>query len=227
MKSILCALMLASLSSVSASVIFIAEAPGVQSTTVANTTTVDFNSLPVGPLGTFVSAIGTYTSDATTGAGITGPTIFGGANQTNYIGVGTESNTLSYSLQFKTPQTFFGFLWLAMDIANEVQFFKGTTLVGTVTAANVINADITSLFYFGNPTTGSDPNEPFAYVDFYSDDPSTNFDSVTFSNVTATTGFESDNHSILTPAPEPSTIGMILPVAGAIAFAIRRRHRRA
>jgi hypothetical protein len=204
----------------SANVIFTLEAAGVQQTTVPDARTVDFDVLTPGPLGTYVTPIGIYSP----GAAIVSPDLFGGAYSTNFIAVGQESGSLSYTLTFYTPQAYFGLDWTGADASNKLQFYNGTTLVATFTTYDIQAAlppDYADYIqYFGNPNDGSDPLEPFFYVNFFSDDPSTNFTSAVFSNFDTTTGFESDNQSIV---PEPSTVGLLAFGLSAIGLLRRRR----
>ena len=221
MKFLLIISSLVSVSTLSANVIFSIEAATVQQTTIPGARTEDFNSLIPGQLGTYYSSIGLYS----TGAAIVAPDLFGGANSTNYISVGQESGALSYSLTFYSPQAFFGLDWTGGDGSNKLQFYNGSTLVGTFTTFDIQAAlppnFVDYIPYFGNPNDGSDPLEPFFYVNFFSNDPSTNFTSVVFSNFDTTTGFESDNQSIV---PEPSALGLLGAGLGAISL-IRRRQR--
>lgn len=212
--------LMAGVSTLSATIIFTPEAAGVQSTTVANVTTVDFNSLIPGALGTYVSPIGTYS----TGAEIVAPNAFGGSNQTRYISVGAQSGTTTYSLTFNSLQSFFGLYWAAGDAQNSLEFFNGATLLATFTTSQV-NAGLSSA-YNGNPNTGQDLTEKFVYLDFTSNALGTNFNRVVFLNNGTGTGFETDNHSILASAgvPEPSTYAFMLGGLGLIGLMVRRRN---
>lgn len=203
-------------STLSASIIITAEAPGVQATTMPGTITENFNSLTPGALGAFVSPIGTYSS----GAEIVAPNAYGGADQTNYIAVGAQSGTTSYTLTFDGLQSYFGLYWSAADANNVLEFFDGGTMVGDFTTATALGP--LSSAYLGNPNTGADPGEKFAFLNFNSTSPSTDFTSVEFLNSLGT-GFESDNHTILAPTPEPSEYGFLLGGVALVGLLIRRR----
>jgi hypothetical protein len=207
----------------SANIIFYTEAPGVESSHLGGTTIESFDSLTPGALGSYTSAIGTYSP----GAQVMAPDIFGGANLTSYIAVGAESGALSYTLTFTSPQSFFGFYWQAIDAANLVQFYNGSQLVAAFSASN-ITAGLSSA-YLGDPNTSTDATEMYAFVGFLSDNTATNFNQVTFSNLDPGTGFESDNHTILAgssaPTPEPATYATVVPVLAGIAVAARRRRK--
>jgi hypothetical protein len=219
-KFLLGALLTASVSIMSAGVIFNPEAAGVTQTSVANTTTVNFNSLPTGAF-SGVTSIGTYSS----GGSIVSPDLYSG-DASKYLSVGAQSGHTSYTLTFNGPQTFFGLLWDAMDAQNSLTFYNGSTQLATFNASNF--SSLSSL-YKANPSStfhGQDSGESFVYLDFFGTS-GTTFTSVVFGNNGTGTGFESDNHSILaSTVPEPSTCGMLFAGLSALGIAARRRSAR-
>ena len=227
MKVTLLALALASVSTMSASIIFYAESAGAQFSHLGGTTVETFDSLTPGALGLYTSSIGNYSP----GGAVVGANIWGGSNNTNYMAVGQQSGGSSYSLTFGGAQSFFGFYWLAMDAANLVQFYNGSTLVAAFSSNDV--SAILSSAYLGNPNTSTDLAEKFAFIGFLSDNTATNFTTVTFNSLNSGTGFETDNHTTLagsgvipSATPEPSTLAMMVPALGALAVAVRRRFLR-
>ncbi len=217
-KILLGALLVANVSMMSAGIIFTGEGPGVTTTTVANTTTLNFNALSTGAF-SGATAIGTVSAGGT----IVAPDLYSG-DATKYISVGAQSNTTSYTLTFNGAQTFFGLLWNAGDAQNVLTFFNGATQVGSFNVASFAGG--LGAAYFGNPSAtfkGQDGNEPFVYLDFTSNAAATDFTSVVFSNNNKTTGFETDNYAVLTGVPEPSTYGMLLTGLTALGLFARRR----
>ncbi len=207
-----------------ATMIATVEAPGVQQTTVANTTAVSFNLLATGMLGSYSSSIGTYSAGAT----IVSPDAYGGANDSQYVSIGAQSGTFSYSLSFFGPVDYFGFNWQAADNENSVSFYRSGQLVQTFTTADIfgsLGAD-----YDGNPNTGANKAEKYAFVNFFGAN-GTLFDQVVFNNKSGWTGFETDNHTIRenripgseVATPEPSTYALCGIALLTVGFYRRRK----
>jgi hypothetical protein len=218
-------LLVAAWNSAQAAIIFTTEAAGVQQTTLSSTITETFDLLSVGAPGAFNSSIGSYS----TGAVISNPDSWGGANQTRYIAVGAQSGTTSYTLSFEADITYFGLNWQAGDAKNELRFYNDGNLVQTISTNDAFAA--LSAAYNGNPNTGQNTGEKYAFFNFYATE-GTVFDQVMFYNHGTSTGFETDNHTILKPedpripiaeaeTPEPATIALVgAAIAG---MALRRR----
>lgn len=199
-----------------AGIIISAEAPGVQATTRAGAIVETFDALATGPLGVYTSIIGDYT----TGAQIVAPNAYGGSGQTNYISVGAQSKTTFYFLDFEKDLTYFGLYWGAGDAKNKIGFFSGETLLAVFTVADW--APALSAAYFGNPNTGQNKGEKYAFLNFDATN-GTTFNRIKFFNDGTGTGFETDNHTILgAPVPEPATWTMIVGIA-AMGLARKRR----
>jgi hypothetical protein len=183
-------------SSAKASLIFTYEAAGVQATVAnLNITTEDFNSAVLGNFTTYNSAIGTYTSNPDNAGFISSADVFGGAEETPYLAIFDNS---SLTLDLTTPQAYFGMWWSAGDDSNQLQIFSGSNLLATYDV-NSLLAGLPSEF-FGNPNTGENDIEPYAYLNFFGTD-GTTFDRIVF-NQTGGGGFETDNHSVSTDEQE-------------------------
>jgi hypothetical protein len=203
----------------SAGIIVTAEAAGVQSTTRTGVVVETFDSLAAGSLGAYSSIIGDYSS----GAQIVNPNAFGGSGQTKYISVGAQSApSTMYTLDFGKHITYFGLYWAAGDRLNVLEFFDGATKVGSFTTSDW--APALSNAYFGNPNTGQNTNEKYAFLNFDAT-AGTKFNMVKFINNPTSTGFETDNHTILAApeVPEPSTWAMMIGAAAALGFARKRK----
>ena len=217
---------LIAIQSAPAAIIFNVEAAGVQQTSYSGVLTETFNLLPAGSLGAYSSVIGDYSI----GGQISNPNAWGGSNQTMYLAVGAQSNTTSYTIDFKRDLSFFGVYWAAGDSQNELRFYNNNVLVQSFNVSAIMAP--LSAAYNGNPNTGQNTSEKYAYVNFTTSG-GTLFDQVMFYNSRTSTGFETDNHSIYdiprdnpgptseTATPEPATMALV--GATCVALAIRRR----
>ncbi len=211
-----------------------AEKPGVQTTTVENASTYSFENL-----GTGSHANVTYDFGGITGTYdqlyITNANAYGGANSSVYptadYNVGGVN---SYSLTLSDSVNYFGMWWSAGDGSNLLEFYLGNTKVAQYQTSTTMGALPDS--YYGNPNTGDNKGEPYAYLNFYGTN-GTVFDKIVFSTTTAGPGFESDNHALLkvaTPGdgmdvsdvPEPSTYAL-LGSAAVVLGILRKRQAKA
>jgi hypothetical protein len=128
---------------------------------------------------------------------------FGGAGGTGrYLTVNRNINAadVATTLTFTSPQRYFGVWWSAGDSTNTLSFYSGSTLLETFATSdivNFINKQANKSSYFGNPNSGQNKGESYAYLNFFADLSNTGltFDRVVFSNIGGT-GFEQDNHTI-------------------------------
>ena len=152
-------------------------------------------------------AVGVYSPSVTRSADQ-----FGGAKETPYMTVNTTITSgapAQTTITFGSEQRYFGLWWSAGDPHNELDFYKGNTLLFRKVTADVLNFLESDRVqpglrsqYFGNPNPGfqgSNHTEPYAFLNFFADplDPNVTFDKVVLTN-DALTGFESDNHTIAT-----------------------------
>lgn len=200
-----------------------AETSGIKGVTPSQIFTEDFESLSQDSLVTYHSpTIGVqYTSDG--GAHVIGNNLYGGYNQGNYLGVYPDSEAV---LNLDTPSQYFGLYFTAGDAHNTVEIYSGSKLllqfttgsllsllpndhVSTLTAINGDNYLASD--YYGQPTSGDNPSEPYAYLHFvtFGDD---TFDKIVLRD-TESAIFENDNHSILTVRPEiPDSLVLLTAV---------------
>jgi hypothetical protein len=186
--------------------------PGIMSTEIIGATTETFDSVNAATWSgvTYQSPIGDYVGNNTK-LPIIAADQYGGANNSNYMYVGTRhpGDSTSVTLTLATPEDYFGFWWSAGDSHNQISVYSGGVLIATF-----VTADITTLLsknplialsgvqyqtsaYMGNPNTGTfhgkDASEPFAYVNLVAS--GFTFDKLVLTN-DATSGFENDNHSV-------------------------------
>ncbi len=199
-------------SATEAAIITTVDAPGVQTSSAINTTSINFDSLSTGYKGSLTFDLTpTLTATYSGTMFIESAGQYGGAGGTgNYFSIqATQATTLTLS----ESQAYFG-MWLsAADPYNEIAFYNGATEVGSFSTTSSL---ITSLpaAYLGNPNSaflGEDPTEQFVYVNFYAQTAADMFNTIVFTNLPGPTEFESDNHTfsetLQAPAvPEPSSL---------------------
>jgi hypothetical protein len=209
------------------------EAPGVQSSSALNTTTVNFDSAPTGY--TFVQS---FPLPGPSTAAYVGNQFVVAANQ--YGGAGGVGNYLSISagdsvtLTLSASQAYFG-LWVSgIDAFNQHELFKGNQSLGAFSGADPRIALLPAA-YKGNPNPqfpGADPSEYYIFINFYAQSSADMFDTIVFTNAPGATGFESDNHTFsptlqapVVPEPPSLALGGIAVVIG-LAVA-KARHKQA
>jgi hypothetical protein len=236
--------LLAAAAPAAAAIVINYEAPGVQNSTatfdVVGVETFESRALGLNTLG-FTTDFGTGgTIVATyTGGRIDNANVYGSAG-----GVGKHIVTFKNGMQpidvtFTTtlPQglNYFGYWLSALDANNRIDFFKGATLLGTITPATVSSAlgACPGGLWCGNPTTpflGQVAHEQFAFLNVYFTNGMT-YDRIRFYQVGGG-GYESDNHTVGYflkqggVVPEPATWAMLIAGFGLVGFAMRRRGQR-
>jgi hypothetical protein len=182
----------------SAGLIFTIENPGVQHSAVSAVTTETFDSGSPGafsgPIFTNLGylSVGGYKVSSNSSATAY---LYGGADMSQYYGVGEWSGQTAATITFTSPQNYFGMWWPAGDARNQLNFYNDTTLLGSYRVGNII--PLLSDAYFGNPNYSPklDPTEPFVYLNFTT----TGSDHITrieFLNDNTLSGFEIDNISV-------------------------------
>lgn len=188
--------------------------PGVQTSGVSGVSTATFDgSNPLAPAG-----VGAYTGSAT----VSGPSVFGGAGNTNFLTVPDQSTT---TLALSERRGYFGLYLSAADESNRFAFVRtdngADTTVFTFSAASLYQPGVltgtigTSGGHFGSPEPGypdgqDNNSQAYVYVNFYATE-GLQFDRVVFTQV-GTGGFESDNHSVRTGLATPGAGEVVVPV---------------
>ena len=230
-------------------------APGVSTETYNNAQVEPFSTFTAGlftnPQASTALALGgtnaTYTpaNPASPASSIiNGGTYAASSTSGNYLAV-TPGNSVTLSLAVAVP--YLGVDIAALDNGNNLSFYSGPngtgSLLGTFNAGSIkslfanptvraVNGQAyNSSSYLGQPGSGNDGGEYFAFAHFFPQNGVT-IRSVVFSQ-TQGGNFETDNHSLLTTAPavdgtfvavpEPSTWALLLGGAGLLGIAARRR----
>jgi hypothetical protein len=234
-------------------------APRTSNSIFSNTTVETFNSLATGNItSNYTSAIGTYQASTASPLNIERGNVAWAFDGTKHMAVGAQSgSTGAVSLLFANQQSYFGFGWAAGDSQNRMDFYRGNTLLGSFSSATIqsilsgptvttVNGSTyQSSTYKGQPASPStNSGENYAFVNFFAQN-GFKFDRIDFWNNNTGSGFESDNHTILssgtaTPsgsliyvtstvnpvglsAPEPSlSLGLLLVLPIALGFTKRR-----
>jgi hypothetical protein len=187
-----------------------------------------------------------FTTDFGTGGAITGAYSGGQINSADqYGGAGGAGNYIAafgntpYTLTLTNDPSlnpnginYFGYWLSALDGGNQVAFYKGATLVGSLSPSDVLARIGGNSAYYGNPNAaflGQDAGETFAFINFY--DTTGTFDRVVFSENPAVGGYESDDHTVgfytqMGGVPEPSTWAMLILGFGGIGFMGLRASRK-
>jgi hypothetical protein len=188
-------------------------AGGGNTTVIGSSATVAVSFLPDGQ--TVTGAIsGQYAAPFLSGGNGAGFAAGGGAqangaDATKYLTTGLGQAILSFS----SPQQYLGLLWGSIDSYNTLEFYNGSTLVGSLTGTQV--------------TAGANGNQGVngtLYVNINSD--------LAFNKVVAKStsyAFEFDNVAFnTTPVPEPSTYvaGALLALPVVVQGVRRMRNRK-
>jgi hypothetical protein len=192
-------------------VVTFAENPEAMNSSLTNTQVYDFNSLSTGVHNNVDwSGVGSFDQ-----LKIMNADQFGGAtdathpNGTKYSVQGVGSAVTTTTLTLDNASGYFGFWWSAGDAANVLTFYKNGDLVAQFTTDSLINALDSS--YSGNPKNRSlNYGEKYAFINFFGD-AFTTWDTITFTNGSAGSGFESDNYTSRVSTYNPSTDGPNVP----------------
>jgi hypothetical protein len=174
------------------------------SSSLANTSVLDFNSItpstPNTPVTDYVWMNGAATVGTIDQVYVRKADMYGGAGGTgNYAAQGGAwpVYTPTTTITFPTGEghAYFGLWWSAGDANNVLTFYSGTTVVAELTTGNLLNKLAASrAYYYGNPNTAflnQNNTEAYAFINLYGD-LGTTWDKIVFSNL-GSSGFESDN----------------------------------
>ncbi len=186
-----------------------AENPGAQTSTLSNTSFMDFSSVTPNPGGSLTwTGVGTYDSVAIIPANKYGGADGTGSYLVQSVSIPSGGAVPTTTLTLDTPSAYFGLWWSAGDATNRLTFYNGADVVADFTTATLLSVLPTT--YKGNPTTpflGQNSGETYAFFNVFGQDGST-WDRIVFGNDGAS-GFESDNHTMRVSAwgSEPGESG--------------------
>lgn len=220
MKISLAAAMLAAAITASAAnavTVVTVEAAGVQNTTIGGTTAYETFDTVFGYTSPYVTSFGGSAYTGTFGSVLSnGADVYGGAGGTGrYESVqGTTVLTVTGGVDY------FGLWASALDGGNAVAFYKGGSLVDTI---SLVSQPLDS-GYFGNPNAnflGQNGGEKYAFFNFVV---TGGYDEVRLIQNNGG-GFELDNVTVgtVTAVPEPAAWAMLIAGFGLVGAVMRRR----
>ena len=154
---------------------------------------------------------GTYSGNLS----INNADLFGGAGGTGRYAATYDSTgyTLTLGHSAAIPGVnYFGLALSALDPGNTLDFLSNGRVIYTYNAASLVSALGTcgaGNAYCGNPTTGQDGGEQFAFLGIT--DTTGFFDQVRFREIGYAGGFESDNHTVAYVKPTVTDAGVPIP----------------
>jgi hypothetical protein len=158
------------------------------------------------PSGTTTGGV-TVSGGAVNPGGSTNPDSGNSFSTSNYIAASTGS---SVTLAFSALEKYFGFVWGSVDVSNTISIFNGSTLIDTITGAEVEAVGVVGAY----PAAGD-------FVNFAAA-PGTVFTKVVLSD--NSTFFETVNDAVAA-APLPATWTMLIAgLAGLGLVSYRRRN---
>ncbi len=228
------------------------EHPDTQSSTkTTNTFEIDFDEIDLDGAGNVTSSGVTYTYSSD--YEVIPADQYGGADGTGEYIRNSISDGTSFRIDISADQDYFGFWWSAGDSANTIKLYDNDSLVFTFDTQDIIDllpntsgTTITSIDgqtayntqnYYGNPNTGQNTPEPYAFINFYAEG-SEVYNRIDFENPDARGRFESDNHTFSTFAQSPNqnvevyvpfnfspTIGLLLSGCGLLGIRYLKQRR--
>lgn len=210
---------------------------------ITGTTTDTFNTLTAGTSFTSFTSPTTGIIYSGTGTTVSNHSYYGGHNQGVYLSISSHN---AVNLAMPGDMQYLGLQFTAGDAYNHIAFYSDGVLLYDFSTATLLsllpkNSMVTAVngtaystnSYYGQPSTGYDPNEAFAYLNFVASG-ETNFDQVVLYQTT-NWFFELDNISVrgttptiplsMVPVPEPSSMLLVLTSFMAACMGSRRRRQ--
>ncbi len=193
-----------------------------QVSSVANTTTIDFNNGTAPSSGAIVYTLPAGSLNGTAGSVVQGSlaSVYASPvnNTTPFLAIGLTGNRNPVTISFGQLVDYFGFYASSLDWYNTVSFLLGGNTVLTLTGTQI--ATLGGFAPDGNQNTG-------LYVNIFAG-VNQAFDQVILSS--AGDSFETDNHAFralrqasAADVPEPESIAMVGGAAVFLAIRLRRR----
>lgn len=191
------------------------EDAGLQASTLSNVDVFTFNNFSTGLHTNVVwDGVGSFDKIYVLNANVYGGAMNESTGQRSRFSTVQRSRNIEVStLTLDTPSSYFGMWWSAGDPANVLTFYNDDQLIAQFTTSSMFGSANLSSEYYGNPMTGGNGGEPYAFINFYGDN-QTSWNKIELSTIGGG-GFESDNYTsrVATFNPEtdsPEDLGLVI-----------------
>lgn len=171
---------------------------------LSNTDLYDFNDLSNG-LNSNVSwdGVGSFDSLYVAPANVWGGAIDESTGQASKFSWQGTNWTPKSTLTLNENSSYFGFWWSAGDKNNQLTFYNDDAIVAQYTTQSMFGSLNLSQDYYGNPLTGGNGGEPYAFINFFGD-AETSWNKIELTQLGGG-GFESDNYTTRIETFNPDT----------------------
>ncbi|EDM27526.1 hypothetical protein LNTAR_05421 [Lentisphaera araneosa HTCC2155] len=182
----------------------IAEDASATTSSLANTSEYTFNELSNG-INNNVSwdGVGTFDSLYISNSNVWGGAIDESTGQASQFSWQGNNWTPVSTLSLNENSSYFGFWWSAGDKNNQLSFYNDDELVARYTTESMFGSLNLSQDYYGNPLTGGNGGEPYAFINFFGD-AETSWNKIELTQ-NGGGGFESDNYTTRVETFNPET----------------------
>ena len=108
------------------------------------------------------------------------------------------------TLTLDENSSYFGFWWSAGDPNNRLTFYNDDEIVAQYTTQSMFGSLNLEPEYYGNPLSGGNGGEPYAFINFYGD-AETSWNKIELTQASGGGGFESDNYTSRVETFNPDT----------------------
>jgi hypothetical protein len=171
------------------------ENAGLQSSTLSNVDVFTFNDFSTGLHTNIVwDSVGSFDQIYVLNANRYGGAMNESTGQRSRFSTVQRSRNIEVStLTLDNHSSYFGMWWSAGDPANVLTFYNNNELVAQFSTASMFGSANLSSDYYGNPMTGENSSEPYAFINFFGDN-QTSWNKIELSTIGGG-GFESDNYT--------------------------------
>ncbi|WDE97365.1 hypothetical protein PQO03_05290 [Lentisphaera profundi] len=190
--------------SAQSTLVTITEDSSATSSSLSNTSEFNFNNLTNG-LNNNVSwdGVGSFDKLFVSNANVWGGAVDDQTGQASKFSWQGNNWTPVSTLSLNQKSSYFGFWWSAGDKNNQLSFYNEDELVARYTTESMFGNLNLNQDYYGNPLTGGNGGEPYAFINFFGD-AETSWDKIELTQ-NGGGGFESDNYTTRVESFNPET----------------------